>query len=405
MAQHVQIPDFISRPSYIERVLPFIDQPLIKVFTGQRRVGKSYLLFQLIDRIIREKPKSNIIYINKEDLDFASIQSAKDLHDEVKGKYDDSASNYLFIDEIQDIENFHDALRSLTLLPRLDIYITGSNANLLSSDLAGFLSGRYIEISVYSLSYPEFLTFHRLNDNDESLIAYLKYGGLPYIKHLPLRDEVVFEYLKNIYNSIVYRDVVNRFSVRNTAFLEQLITFLANHIGSIFSAKRISDFLKSQKLRTTPAQIQNYLHHLKQSFILSEVPRYDLKGKRVFEFGNKYYFENLGLRNAVAGFRPQDMGKLVENAVYNHLCFSGYEVKTGALKSEEIDFVAQKNGETHYFQVALRLENEETISREFGNLQRIDDNYPKAVITLDPFDGNTYQGIRHISLRKFLSEQ
>lgn len=218
----------------------------------------------------------------------------------------------VFIDEIQDIQDFGSALRSLLLKKNLDLYCTGSNADLLSGDIAGHLSGRFIEIPVYSLSYTEFLHFHTLKNTDESLEKYLKYGGLPYLKHLSLQDDIVFEYLKNIYNTIVYRGIINRYNIRNTVFLEQLVLFLASNIGSLFSAKKISDFLKSQKIRMAPNQVQSYLQYLRNAFLIHQVPRYDLIGKRLFEIGDKYYFENLGIRHGIYGYRPEDKGKIMK---------------------------------------------------------------------------------------------
>ncbi len=398
------IPAYIPRSSYVDRIKPYVGKQIIKVLSGQRRVGKSYLLFELMDLMQREERVKHIIYINKEDLAFASIQDAVSLEAYVKSQLVPGGLNALFVDEIQDISDFHLALRSLLLLPELDIYITGSNAHLLSSDLSGYLSGRFVEFQIFSLTYREFLQFHELSDSSESLNMFMKYGGLPYLKHLPLKDEVVFEYLQNIYHSIVYRDVVNRFSVRNTAFLERLIQFLAQHIGSVFSARKISEFLKSQKVNITPAQVQNYLHHLCSAFIISGVQRYDVQGKRIFEFGEKYFFENTGIRNAIAGYRPQDLGKIMENIVCHHLLASGYSVQTGALGNREIDFVASKSGETTYIQVALNLLEPETLQREFGNLNDIQDHYPKKVITLESFSGNSWQGIVHTNLRSFLME-
>lgn len=237
----LKIPGTIHRRStYLERIKPFIGQNIIKVLTGQRRVGKSYLLFQVIQWIKEQDSKASILYINKEDLAFSFLKTAEELNEYVLSQAAQSGKTYVFIDEIQDIENFGDALRSLLLHQNLDIYCTGSNANLLSGDIAGHLSGRYISIEVFSLSYLEFITFHSLKENEESLNKYLKYGGLPYLIHLELRDEIVFEYLKNIYQSIVYKDIINRYAIRNVNFLEQLVVFLAAHTGSIFSAKKIS---------------------------------------------------------------------------------------------------------------------------------------------------------------------
>lgn len=392
----------ILRLKYLKRIEPFIGKNLIKVFTGQRRVGKSYLLFQLMEEIKKRDSEAKILYINKEDLSFAHIRNADDLNHYVLQNKSAEQKTYIFIDEIQDIENFEAALRSLLLDKNLDLYCTGSNAKLLSSDIAGHLSGRYIEIPVYSLSYSEFLQFHRLEDSDDVLEKYLKFGGLPYLIHLSLEDRIVFEYLENVYSTILFRDVINRFSVRNTTFLEQLVLFLASNTGSLFSAKKISDFLKSQKINIAPNQVQVYIQHLTNAFLIHQVNRYDITGKRLFEIGEKYYFENLGIRNALWGFRPEDRGKILENAVYNHLLTENYKVQVGIIADNEIDFIAEKNGEKIYIQIALTLNQEKTIEREFGNLLKIKDNYPKLLITMDRFSGNTFEGVKVTDIRTFL---
>lgn len=390
------------RQTYLDKIKPFMGQNIIKVFTGQRRVGKSYLLFQIIQLIVENDKKASILYINKEDLAFSFLKTAQDLSDYVLKNTSSSGKTYVFIDEIQDINNFENALRSLVLHQHLDIYCTGSNANLLSVDIAGHLSGRYIAIEVYSLSYQEFIFFHKLSDNDESLLKYFKYGGLPYLIHLELKDEIVFEYLKNIYQSIVYKDIINRYAIRNVNFLEQLVLFLAAHTGSLFSAKKISDFLKSQQIKIAPNQVQNYIQHLVNAFLIHKVSRYDIIGKRIFEIGEKYYFENIGIRNGLWGYRLADQGKIMENLVYNHLVFRGFKVRVGTLRNKEIDFIAERDGEKMYVQVALSINDPKTLDREYGNLIEIKDNYPKKVITMDTFLGNTVDGIKNQNLREFL---
>jgi uncharacterized protein len=394
--------NIISRTHYLEKIKPFIGKNLIKVITGQRRVGKSYLLYQVINEL-SQLPNTHIIYINKEDMAFSDIKNEKDLTGYVNQHYKPSKINYVFIDEIQDIANFSLALRSLLLKSNIDLYCTGSNAQLLSSDIAGFLSGRYIEITVYSLSYDEFLQFHQLKNSETNLDKYLKYGGLPYLRNLALTDEVVNEYQENIYNSIVYRDIVNRYSIRNTVFLDQLVRFLSGNIGSLFSSKKISDFLKNQKINIPSNQVQKYIRYLINAFLVFKVSRYDLIGKRIFEIGEKYYFENLGIRNSISGYKPIDIARIMENAVYNHLLYKGYTVYVGTISQLEIDFVAEKDGEKSYYQVTLTMNSEETLQREFGNLTKLKDNYPKFVITRDTWKGNTFEGIKTISLRDFLS--
>ena len=400
----IKIPRNIRpRTNYLDRVRPFVGKNIIKVLTGQRRVGKSYLLFQIIQLLQRNNTDPSIIYINKEDLAFSFIKTAEDLSNYVLKHKSKSGKTYVFIDEIQDIENFGTALRSLLLDNDLDLYCTGSNAKLLSGDIAGHLSGRFIEIQVFSLAYPEFVEFHQLTNDQDSLDKYLKYGGLPYLIHLKLEDAVVFEYLKNIYSTIVYRDIINRHAIRNTTFLEQLVLFLAAHTGSIFSSKRISDFLKSQRINMAPNQVQTYIQHLVNAFLVHKVARYDLIGKRLFEIGEKYYFENIGIRNGLWGYRLEDRGKIMENAVYNHLVFKGYKIQVGILGSKEIDFIAEKKGEKKYIQVALSINDPKTLEREFGNLKNIRDNYPKTVVTMDSFSGNTVEGIEATDLKSFLS--
>jgi hypothetical protein len=396
--------NIIERKAYTSRIQPFIGKPLIKVFTGQRRVGKSYLLFQTIQQILNKDLNANIIYINIEDIRFSFITSAAALVEYIKSKSAKSGVNYIFIDEIQDIPGFEKAVRSLLLDDKNDIYITGSNAKLLSGELATFLAGRTIEIRVSSLSYSEFLVFHKLKDTEENLDLFYLYGGLPFLINLSLTDEIVFEYLRNILNTIIYRDIVSRHNLRNTHFLEQLIRFLADNTGSLFSSKSISDYLKSQKVMIPHNQVQAYTGYLTDAFLVNRVLRYDIQGKRIFETGEKFFFENIGIRNAIIGYKPDDKAKIIENIVYNELIFRGFEIKTGWKKNHEIDFIATKNNEKIYVQVTLSLNSNEVVNREFGNLIEIDDNYPKMVISSDKEYRNTIQGIEHKNIRSFLLE-
>ena len=394
----------INRKGYSERIKPFMRKSIAKVLTGQRRVGKSFLLFQLMKQVLEEEPNANIIYINFEDFTFSQIQTAEDMHTYITSRLIENQFNYIFIDEIQEIPNFEKVIRSLLLSPWNDIYLTGSNAKMLSGELATYLSGRYIEFKIYSLSYLEFLEFHQLTNTEQSLNLYSRYGGLPYLINLPLTDEVVNEYLKSVYSTIVFRDVVGRYNLRNSDFLERLIRFLSENIGSLFSAKNISDYLKSQHTTVSVNQIQNYTQYLSNAFLIHRVERYDLIGKRIFEIGEKYYFENMGIRNIVIGYRLTDKAKILENLVYNHLLYRDYTVQVGYLGNNEIDFIGEKDHEKIYIQVALRIDNETTAQREFGNLLKIQDNYPKLIVTSDLYTGNSYEGIRHYPIREFLSE-
>lgn len=392
-----------SRDTYIQRIKPFMRTPIVKVMIGHRRVGKSYIFFQLIEIIRKEEKDANIIYINKEDIDFVDINSYRELHDYISQRLASDKKNYIFIDEIQEIVDFKVAVRSLALDDNNDIYVTGSNSEMFSSDLANELGGRYVEFRIYSLSYLEFLDFQKLSNDDDALEKYIHFGGLPYLIHLPMNEAVIMEYIRSVYSTIVLRDVVERKKIRNTAFLEQLIRFLANNIGSLFSSKSISDFLKSQNVKISSNQVSEYADSLAEAFVVHKVGRYDIVGKKFFERGEKYFFENLGIRNAVAGYKPQDRAKRLENLVCNHLLFCGYEVKVGALATEEIDFVCTRGGETIYVQVAVALSSPETIAREFGNLLKIKDNYPKIVVSGERSFENSYEGVEHIYIRDFLS--
>lgn len=398
------IRNYIKRPQYINRISPHIDGEVIKVVTGQRRVGKSYLLFQIMDEIHSRHPDAQMLYINKERHEFESIRTHLDLTQYVEDHAGADQRIYLFIDEIQEISEFEKAIRSLAASGRFDIYCTGSNATLLSSELATLLSGRYVEIRVSSLSYPEFLIFHDLPDDPKSFAKYLRYGGLPYLKHLPLEDEVVFDYLVNIYNTILLKDIVARHAIRNVDFLERLVEFLANNIGNLFSAKKISEFLKSQKIRTTPNTVMTYLSHLTSAFFVSKVRRADVNGKKIFEIGEKYYFEDIGLRNAIVGYSHRNIGQILENVVFTHLQCAGYRVAVGQMGAKEIDFVCDRKGERMYVQVAYLLADEKIYNREFGNLLAIPDNYYKMVLSMDEMlEEDHFKGVRHINIRRFLA--
>lgn len=377
---------------------------VVKVMVGHRRVGKSYILYQLIRLIQNTEKDANIIYVNRENLEFEDLVTYKELHAYVSERMCDDRRNYIFVDEIQEIDGFRKAIRSWALDDNNDIYITGSNSEMFSCDLANELGGRYVEFTIHSLSYLEFLQFHKLENTDESLNKYIHFGGLPYLVHLPLKEDVVMEYLHSIYSTIVLRDVVQRKGIRNTVFLEQLIRFLADNVGSLFSSKRISDYLKSQQVNIAPNQVAEYADALADAFVIHKIGRYDIVGKRHFERGEKYYFEDLGIRNAVVGYKPADRAKRLENVVACHLLQCGYSVAIGYQGTEEIDFVCTRCGETLYVQVTLEMRSQNTIDREFGNLLRIKDNYPKLVVSAERSFENTYQGIEHMYIRDFLSQ-
>ena len=393
------------RAIYFNRIAPFIGKQIIKILVGQRRVGKSFVLYDLILQIKKQDKKANIIYIDKENIEFDDIADYKGLNDYVVSKSVAGKKNYIFIDEIQMIKDFHIAVNSFLLNPDNDIYITGSNSDLLSSDLANVLGGRYIEVLIHSLSYSEFLLFNELENNTENLERYMRYGGLPYLLHLPYDHTIITEYLKNIYLSIVLKDIIQKNNIRNTIFLEQLIKFLASNTGQLFSARNISDYLKSQHIKIGVQQVIEYAKAITKAFVIYDVQRYDIVGKKLFEVGEKYYFEDTGIRNSLVGYGVKDKAQVLENVVYNHLLTYNYDVKVGYIGAKEIDFIATKNNEKRYIQVALELSRQDTIEREFGNLMAISDHYPKFVVTAEKAYTSSYHGIQHIYIGDFLTTE
>lgn len=394
---------FIPRPIYTEKIRPFIDKEIIKVITGQRRVGKSYILFQLIKDIREADPSANIIYISKELQPHQHITDDGIFYRYVKDGLIAGVKNYLFVDEIQEIKDFEKALRSLLAENCCDIFCSGSNANMLSGELATFLAGRYIEIKVHALGYEEFMRFQSLENSVRTLNKYLTVGGMPYMHIIGTEEFAAFEYLRNVYSTILLKDVVARENIRNVTFLENLVEFLADNVGNLFSANNIAKYLKSQHTSVSTQAVLNYLKPLSNAYFVHKVQRYDISGLKIFDVGEKYYFEDLGLRNCIRGFDARkDIHKVMENAVYLHLIQLGYKVYVGRQASVEIDFVAEKDGQTVYVQVCYMLYDESTIQREFGNLLKIDDNYPKYVVTMDEYSAGNYSGILQLHLKDFL---
>ena len=395
----------IIRETYLEKIKNYIDKNIIKVIVGQRRIGKSYLLKMTMQHILSKNKRANIIFIDKELYDFDFIKDYHQLIAYIEEHINKSEKNYLFIDEIQDIIDFEKALRHFYNKENIDIYCTGSNANLLSGDLATLLSGRYIKIELNNLSYLEFLKFHELDNNDESLMKYLKWGGLPFIRHLEKNDNVIFNYLNNIISTIIYKDIIHRYKVRNTDFFDNLVKYIAANIGHLITAKRISDYLKSQKIDISTKVVLSYLQFLQNAFLVYRLKRRDLNSKIIFETNNKYYFEDWGLRNAIMGLNRFSIPDTLENVVFSHLKQLDYTISIGKIQQQEIDFVAEKQGQKIYIQVCYLLASEKVKEREFGNLLLIKDNYPKIVVSLDSVLIGSYKGIKHMHLRDFLCRE
>lgn len=396
----------IRRQSYIDKIEKYLGKETIIVLVGQRRVGKSCILKMIRDDKMADSD-NNVIYIDKEKWQYDAIQTYKDLNEYIERYWVNDKHNYILIDEVQDIEEFERSVRSFRTEPNTDIIITGSNARMLSNELSTLIGGRYKEIYIQSLSYNEFLEFHNLSDNDESLSLYIQYGGMPGLAKIGLEEDDAREYQIDIYHTVLLKDVIMRNQIRNVPFLENLVRFLADNIGKLISANSIAKYMKSQGESITSSVVINYISFLCEAYILHKVNRYDIHGKRVFDNNDKFYFEDNGVRNAIAGgTREGDIEKVIENIIYEHLIRLGYQVYVGQLQAGEIDFVCTKpEGQRIYVQASFIIAEQATREREFGNLRSIKDNYPKYVISMTPLlTKNDDDGITHIHLRKFLRE-
>lgn len=396
----------IIRQAYIDKIEKYLGKETIIVLVGQRRVGKSYMMKTVRDQKA-SNPDNNIIYIDKEKREFDSIRNYQDLNQYIDEHFVASKHNYILIDEIQDITEFERSIRSFRTEPNTDIIITGSNAKMLSNELSTLIGDRYKEIYIQSLSYEEFLVFHQLPDNDDSLAKYIQYGGLPGLAKIGLEEDDAREYQMDIFHTVLLKDVIMRNRIRNVPFLENLVRFLADNTGKLISANSIAKYMKSQGESITSTVIINYISFLCEAYFLHKVNRFDIHGKRIFETNDKFYFEDNGIRNALAGgTREGDIEKVIENIIYQHLIRLGYQVYVGQLQAGEIDFVCTKpDGQRIYVQASYIIADMATREREFGNLRAINDNYPKYVISMTPLlTRNDDNGITHLHLRKFLKE-
>lgn len=398
--------ELIPRPQYTEKIADLINRGMMLILVGQRRVGKSKVLELFKDWLNLNRPEANVVYINKEYQEFRDIETARQLYDYTAARLPKGGDNYLLIDEVQDIENYENALRSFHAENLCQVIATGSNAYIFSSELGTRLSGRYIEIPIYNLSYLEFLQFHNMKDSDESLMHYLIMGGLPGLQSFkPEEKSQINDYFEGVYNTVLVKDIVSREKVRNVTQLENIIRFVADNIGKPASVTNVVRYMTSKNEKISDETVSNYLKYLQDAFLAIPVKRFDIHGKMLLESNNKYYFSDHGIRNYLCGYDMRgSIEKIMENVVWNHLRRQGFEVTVGILRAGEIDFVATKADKRIYVQVTYLLASDATVKREFGNLLAIKDNYPKIVVSLDPVEGgfSEYPGIEHINLRNFL---
>ena len=398
--------EVLTRQHYADIVDSWIGKGNIIALVGSRRVGKSYVLKDFIQRH-KDEPDINIIFIDKEKKAFKDIKTKDNLDAWIEERFIHGKHNCILIDEAQEIDKFEESVCNWYTEDNTDVIITGSNSKMLSGELATLLSGRHVEVRVHPLTYAEFLQFHDLPDNDESLMTYLNYGGLPGLRRVGLsNDEQVWAYLTSVFNTIMLKDIIERHDIRNVPFLNNLIAFYSDTTGKLTSANSISKYMKSQEENVSSNLILLYRGFYAEAYLIDVVPRYDIHGKKLFESNEKVYWNDLGLRNlkAEAGMDSY-IEKVIENAVYKQLCFLGYEVNVGVLNAGEVDFVCTKPGKTVYVQVSYIISDESTRQREFGPLEKIKDNHPKYVISATPLlTQRDENGITHLSLRKFLRE-
>ena len=398
--------EVLTRKHYADIVDSWIGKGNIIALVGSRRVGKSYVLKDFIQRH-KDDPEANIIYIDKEKKAFKDIKTKDDLDHWIEARFINGKHNFILIDEAQEIEHFEESICNWYTEDNTDVIITGSNSKMLSGELATLIAGRNVEIRIHPLTYSEFLEFHNLEDSDESLMTYLNYGGLPGLRKVGLdNDEQVWAYLTSVFNTIVLKDIIERHDIRNIPFFNNLIAFYADTTGKLTSANSIAKYMKSQQENVSANLILLYRGFFAEAFLLDIVSRYDIHGKKIFESNEKIYWDDLGLRNLKAeGGMDSYIEKVIENAIYKHLCFLGYEVKVGVLNAGEVDFVCTKPGKTVYVQASYIIAEESTRNREFGPLEKIRDNHPKYVISATPLlTQRDENGIMHLSLRKFLKE-
>lgn len=398
----------VIRENYLNTLIDAKDTEFIKVITGVRRSGKSTLLLMYKDYLLNNDVTENeVIYINFESAMYDYIKDYKELYNEIKSKIA-KRKTYILLDEVQNVKKWEKAINSLNIDFDVDIYITGSNAYLLSSELATLLSGRYIEIKMYPLSFKEFLKFNEYNaDNvEEYFYEYLRYGGLPAITKIKDKNNLVIAYLNDIYNAIVKKDIIERNNIKDISLLENIVKYISANIGSVISANKISNYLNSNKIveKSNHLTIDNYLNMLENAFIVYKADRSDIKSKALLKTLGKYYMADTGLRNIITGFRNIDEGHLLENVVYLELLRRGYKVSIGKASEYEVDFVAENPNEIKYYQVSQSIKEESVRKRELRSLESIQDNYEKTILTMDKNISKDYNGIKVKNIIDFLLE-
>lgn len=396
--------DFIVRKEYIDKILPFIDKPVIKVITGMRRVGKSTFLKMISQNTLKNVSKSNKIYLNFETLELLKIKTDIELVDYLtpllKNKKD---KVYLFFDEIQLVKNWEKVINALRINENYDIYITGSNSSLMSSKISTLLSGRYVQIEIQSFNFREFFKLYSDKNlsYEELFRKYVNVGGIPFLKYFDLDENSCAKYLQDLYNTVIIEDVIEYNKVRDVDIFNRILIYVFENIGQPFSSRSIQKFLKNENRNISIDTVLNYLEYAKNAYIIKKVPRYDVIGKKILSVDEKYYISDHGLRYAKGFSNEKNIERILENIVYIELLSRGYEIKVGRVNDKEIDFIALKGNKKEYYQISYLLETEDTRKREFGVYEKVSDNYPKYVLSMDKIDFSQ-NGIIHLNIIDFL---
>lgn len=402
----------IRRDKYLKELWPYVNKPIIKVITGIRRAGKSELLKMIREELLKQEVEDNqIVYINFESFQWNAYKNAESLFVMLQEKYAALGNKrmYVLLDEVQEVDSWEKVINSLLADWNVDIYITGSNSHLLSSELSTFLSGRYVEINVYPLSFRKFLDFHHYSHDDawqrrKWFGQYLRQGGFPVAHIADYTDSDIYKLVYDIYSSVLLRDTIQRYKIRNVDMLERLVYFLFNNIGNNFSAKNVSAYLKNQQRKLDHETLYNYLNALQASFILQRAPRYDLRGKELLQTNEKYFLTDISLLHALQGYQPSLIAGMLENMVYTELRRQNFRVYVGKWGDVEVDFVAEKEEKRLYIQVCYKVDVSTTMTRELSVFKNIQDNYPKYLVTTDDLITGSYDGIQCVHICDFLME-
>ena len=397
----------IDRPLYVDKIMAYADTPFVKILTGIRRSGKSTILKMIMEKLQSERgiPSDQIIIMRLDSMEYDDM-SAKDMYKAIKDKLRPNGKTYLFLDEVQEIEGWEKVANSLLADFDVDLYVTGSNSRMMSSEISTYLTGRYITFRIYTLSFEEYLTFKKQYTKPKDIYTefadYIRLGGFPATHLREYTQDEVYTIIRDIYNSTIFSDIVKRNQIRKVDQLERVIRYTFSNVGNPFSAKTISNYLKSEHRSLDPETVYNYLEKLEKAYILHKCPRYDLRGKEILKTQEKFYLADTALRYSVLGYTPDSVAASLENVVYLELCRRGYTVTIGKIPDGEIDFVAQKQNDRIYVQVTQEIQSEKTERREYDRLLDIPDNYPKYVLRTDEFSGGNYKGIKSMHVADFL---